>query len=288
MRSRQILLNVALFLLAFCGVFGGKKEEKKKLPLSYLKYIACDVCKKAVEGVNYQIMAFSILQEASIDRLFDRVCEAHEQSWLRKQDIVSELQEDGTKLLKFVEAAPGIVQKCGEECVLIREGCMRFVTETLDRDRAVGLIRQTWLTRSWEVDTVTQQQICGDWEKQCPQKVFMPNSTVHIDYPFVPMAEVDVIGEYEARRIKMEKAATTTGVTASFDIAEDMAGVRAKLYFNDKYVGRLSQSPVKHTTFLGHNWVVKINDKVVKTYAIGLEPEQHYTLTWKDVEVKDL
>lgn len=259
----------------------GKAVANKK----DLRYIACDVCEHTISFVVGRLGTLSSGRFATydeVDRLFEESCDiVRTDSWIRRLDI----QEQANRTLSLVSG--GGVSLCGVECMTIRKKCTDMVDEDMDRERVVDFLH-TKVKQQAVVDArATAETVCHKWLKACPAKT-LPAGEVRQDVPFNPMTEVDAAKERQEWAESARLYAQNHGITAIFLLADDMQKVRAKLYFQEKFIGNLGTggiTPQRHQTFMGHVWTVKINGKVVKTWGIGFEPVQYFTLTWADVNL---
>jgi hypothetical protein len=156
--------------------------------------------------------------------------------------------------------------------------------EDMDKERVVDYLRTKRSKSQLNVDEAVET-VCKDWTKVCPSKRMLSSGETRQDEVFVPMEAALVQRERDEQYSRMREVAEKKGATAIFCLSDDMKGARAKLYFMEKFIGNLdnSRNPQRHQTYLGHQWKVKINGKVVKQWVVGVEPVQFFILTWADI-----
>eukprot|EP00607_Mallomonas_marina_P002404 CAMPEP_0182428920 /NCGR_PEP_ID=MMETSP1167-20130531/24576_1 /TAXON_ID=2988 /ORGANISM="Mallomonas Sp, Strain CCMP3275" /LENGTH=133 /DNA_ID=CAMNT_0024612137 /DNA_START=546 /DNA_END=947 /DNA_ORIENTATION=+ len=126
--------------------------------------------------------------------------------------------------------------------------------------------------------------ICHEWLKVCPAKRVLPPDYNRVDIRFNAMDLEEVEEENSKRKAQIKELVTKKGIEATFQLSDDMKGVRATLYWENTFKEHLSLKPLKHNTFPNHKWIVKVNDQIVKTWVIkDMEPLQHFVLTWEDI-----
>jgi len=281
-RSWVVLLLLLLLLVAAAKEKVANKKD--------LKYITCDVCEHAVShavGQVRQRSRYTTFDE--IDRIFAETCDiVKTESWIRKLDIVT---HEANRTVGLVSSPEGGISLCGTECLTIRKRCHALVDEDMDRERVVDYVKSKHAKPVSElsVEDVTNK-VCRDWSKVCPSKHALAAGESRQDEPFVAMTADAVYKERDEQYQEARAFAEKKGITAIFSVADDMKSVRAKLYWNDKFIGDMKDSltPQRHQTYMGHTWTVKINGKVVKVWGIGVEPVQWFTLTWADINSPDL
>lgn len=274
------LLLATWLALAFAAV--SKKDNKRDVQL-----ITCEVCEHAVSHAVGRVQSrsrYTTFDE--IDRIFAETCDIVKvDSWIRKLDIVTHASNNSVGL---VAASGGGIAACGAECLSIRKRCHTLLDEDIDRERVVDYVKtkHSKPTSELVVEDVTGK-VCRDWTKVCPSKhKLAAGETRQQDEPFVAMEVAAVQKERDDQYQEARAYAEKKGITAIFTVADDMKSVRAKLYWNEKFIGDLKDSitPQRHQTYMGHTWTVKINGKVVKVWGIGVEPVQYFTLTWADIQ----
>ena len=269
------------------GIFATESTPKKAIASKKdLKLIQCDVCSHAMSHIVGRLRTLSSGRFATydeVDRVLEDSCDIVKvDSWIRTLDI----QEQANRTLALVPG--GGVSLCGIECMTIRKKCTSMVDEDMDRERIVDHLHTKLKQQAaLEADDV-KNTVCQQWLKVCPSKHTLPEGEARKDEVFTAMAEADVAKERQEWSESARLYAQNHGITAIFLMADDMDKVRAKLYFQEKFIGNLNTggiTPQRHQTFMGHTWTVKINGKVVKTWGIGIEPVQYFTLTWADVNL---
>lgn len=277
------------FFYALVGCWFVFAAAKEKVPNKKdMKHIACDVCERAVSQVVERVRLTSRWATFDeIDRIFSNACDiVKTDSWIRQLDIVT---HESNRTVGLVSGNG--VSACSTECLTIRKKCTNLLDEDIDRERVVDYIKSKHLKATSELSFEdVKSKVCNEWNKVCPNKMVLAAGEERRDDPFIAIDPAALQKERDQQYQDARNFAEKKGITAIFTVAEDMVKVRAKLYWNDKFIGDLKDNltPQRHQTFMGHVWTVKINGKVVKTWGIGIEPVQYYTLTWGDVHSPDL
>jgi len=272
-------LGVVLLLLTQTLLVGGKAPAISKKDLAG---IGCDVCEAAIREVASRVQGMPPhVTFEQIERMFDfDVCDTvRVDSWIRKLDIVL---HEGNRSLGLVPGSG--ISLCGAECATIRHKCSLIMDEDMDKERVVDYLKTKRSKSHLNVEEAVAT-VCKDWTKVCPSKRTLPSGETRQDEVFLPMEAALVQRERDEQYSSMREVAEKKGATAIFCLADDMKGARAKLYFMEKFIGNLdnSRNPQRHQTYLGHQWKVKINGKVVKQWVVGVEPVQFFILTWADI-----
>lgn len=283
------------------------KSKPAKANTKDIKYIQCDTCKKLIQFIKTRVDGYrprddpvdpnapqgmrpkpvsAALTERDLSRMYDEACVIIDSSWMRKQDIVNTTTAEGKTYLGLKEN--DYFGSCGVECMTIQAACTLLTDESLDRDQLFSHILKKFKTNATldgsAKNPTFEDMVCSEWARVCPAPP-IPASYQREDTEWVALTPEQLRDEGIARfRMKRERA-VNEGVTAIFELAEEMKGTRAFLFFEDSVKGELSSDhPLKHTTYPGHVWKVKINGHVVKTWEIEIEPVQTFTLRWEDVE----
>eukprot|EP01041_Mallomonas_annulata_P011115 gene11115-23227_t len=286
-----LLFTIGQFLVVQSSKTGDTKEvtSNAKPIIRDIKYIECDICENTMLHIQTKTSFITVpegtyLSETAIGKLIDDVCEKDDpKSWVRRIDITKVQREDGSDILHLAKQSS--YSHCGVECMTIHAGCKKFVEEQLDYERLVSTIHKFRTTNATMKDLPTE--VCTVWTKLCPSKHKVPISYQREDFEFKGLSSDEVHSLAEARHKRMENTASSEGegVMALFDLADDMTGVRAYLYYEQDFRGELSVSaPIRHNTYLGHKWFVKVNNQIVKSWVITAEPTQIYSLSWNDIK----
>lgn len=275
------------YILAICSLAFVAAKEKAPNKRD-MKHIACDVCERSVSQVVERVQLTSRWATFDeIDRIFSNACDiVKTDSWIRQLDIVT---HDSNRTVGLVSGNG--VSACGTECLTIRKKCTNLLDEDIDRERVVDYIKSKHSKATSELSFEdVKSKVCNEWNKVCPNKMVLAAGEERHDDAFIAIDPSALQKERDQQYQDARNFAEKKGITAIFTVAEDMVKVRAKLYWNDKFIGDLKDNltPQRHQTYMGHVWTVKINGKVVKTWGIGIEPVQYYTLTWGDVHSPDL
>ena len=261
-----------------------RKVERAKANDKDLKHIRCDVCKYVVDDIMRNAIQWITKTEPALERLFDIACKTDTRGWTRMTDIVVNKTSSGESFLALQKETPKVAP-CGIECETMVKACNKFVDEVVDRERVVNYFRSHEFL-SVPVET-HQEKICNEFSKQCPNTFTLTDKDLasRSDEIFLETDLSEVHKEFEKRRKKLQKIATDKGVSAVFEVSEDVKNVRAKLYYEELYRGELSHSTViRQNTFFGHRWSARINGRIIKEWAVGIEPLQFFTLTWDDIK----
>jgi len=299
-KNQQMTAIFKICLLLFCifALSKGKKTEKKGVRAAQpnfkeVKYLQCSICEQIVAEVISKIETLQLSSEASFAHYLENVCnrdDDDQSSWLRKIDII-EMNNSNNKDEKTLSVDFHInhndFQKCGVECKTAGATCKRLIDEVIDQERIVTYLSQNRKTLSAKVSDA-KAQVCNQFEKLCPTKFILPPTFKRIDYPYVQMPSDETWGEFEARRKALEHAATTGGCMGNFELSDAMIGIKAHVYASHEplilkgivEVGK----PFRANTYLGHQWIIKINDKPVKTFTVGLDKIQYFILSWENMD----
>lgn len=249
-----------------------------------LKHIECDVCTHSITEIvkKLWVMPRSTTFD-EVDRIFQETCDTTRvDSWIRKLDIIT---HESNRTVALVDSTG--ISLCGTECQTIRRKCEALLEEDVDRERAVDWMISKLKTGSSNLRLEEAiPKVCKEFSHVCPSKFSLAHTEVRRNEEFKFMTRNAVQDERNEQNSELRELALHQGITATFSIADDMSSVRAKLYYMSTLIGDLHNrglTPQRHRTYLGHVWTVKINDKVVKQWSIGIERYQYFTLTWADV-----
>lgn len=177
-------------------------------------YIACDVCKKAVEKIfNLTMEAkenapYKKLKSITIDTILETMCltDTEAGKWIMEQDIVNSTTAGGAMYLQLI--TPGGQTRCKEECKALTKSCEKLFDEELDMEECSLYI----FKRQNELELATLQQfVCNKMSKRCNKPpIALPKTYAREDEEFVRMtardyATDDAIAEVQKKAAERAK-----------------------------------------------------------------------------------
>jgi len=290
------LLVIVVTILLQVRVSGKDAKKLIKANKKDIQYIQCSVCENTFRELRNKVYKLhntkppTYVSEMKISQVVDDICNVNEESWIRKVDIISYNPNNDTNVsgLKLVYQG-GDISRCEVECKTIQESCTKLVDDEVDREHLVSYI-QKQINKNHTVRGSTKNKkfeamVCNEWLKVCPAKNLTAGyERADLIFKDIVMTPTEVNQENSRRVDTAFNVARKEGVLATFELAEDMRGSRVSLFWDKTYKGELSHTnPAKHKTYYAHHWHAKINDKIVKTWTMGSDPVQVYSLSWNEV-----
>jgi hypothetical protein len=199
----------------------------------------------------------------------------------------SKIVDEKQKSSLVVEKQRDQFSICNEDCATAKKSCDNLLDEGIDQEGVLSLLRSMKSVSSDEF----KNKFCQKLSKKCPSK-YLPVGYKRVDVPFKAMTNEEI----ERERNYYVFKASNVGLEVSFTVAKDVNG--AMLYWHrrtgmnepthtDILVGPLTYgTKTSQDTYLGHEFVIKINDKVVMKYEITISPFQDYIFHWDKVGIK--
>ena len=202
----------------------------------------------------------------------------------------SKIVDEKQKSSLVVEKQRDQFSICNEDCATAKKSCDNLLDEGIDQEGVLSLLRSMKSVSSDEF----KNKFCQKLSKKCPSK-YLPVGYKRVDVPFKAMTNEEI----ERERNYYVFKASNVGLEVSFTVAKDVKG--AMLYWSsrnsmdkqgdtnlpadDTLIGPLTYgSKSIQKAFLGNQYLIKINGKVVMEYETTISPFQDYIFHWDKVK----